>query len=89
MLAKAIVSTILNAHLTHVVYSTLASARPPIIAPHVGVIKLTKPFADTNVITVTSTLYPNWLANGPIIGVDNDASPEDDGTNIDNIICNT
>ena len=87
MFANAIVSTILNAHLTHVVYSTLANAKPPIIAPQVGVIKLTKPFADTNVITVTSTLYPNSLASGPIIGVDNEASPEDDGTNIDNTIC--
>ena len=89
MFAKAIVSTILNAHLTHVVYSTLANAKPPIIAPHVGVIKLTKPFAETKVITATSTLYPNSFASGPIIGVDNDARPDDDGTNIDNIICNT
>ena len=37
-------------------YSTPARARPPIIAPHVGVIKLTNPLAATNVIIVPSTL---------------------------------
>ena len=48
--------TNLIAHLNQVEYSTLAKARPPIIAPHVGLIKLTKPFAAIIVIIVTSTL---------------------------------
>ena len=82
------VTTILNAHLNHVVYSTLAKARPPMIAPQVGVIKLTKPLADTKVMMVVSTLYPKVLASPPIIGVDNTARPLDDGTNIDKTTCN-
>ena len=53
ILTSAIVNTTLNAHLNHVEYSTLARASPPIIAPHVGVIKFTRPLADTKVITVT------------------------------------
>ena len=67
---------------------TLAKASPPIIAPQVGVIKLTKPLAATNVIIVTSGLYPKLTDNGTTIGVDNVASPDDDGTSIDNNICN-
>ena len=74
---------ILNAHLNHVEYSTLARASPPIIAPHVGVIKFTRPLADTKVITVTSVLYPSCPAKEPIIGVDNVARPDEDGTSID------
>ena len=87
MFAIAIVTTILRAHLNQVEYSIFARASPPIIAPQVGVIKFTNPFADTIVITATSTLYPNCDANGAIIGVDNVASPDDDGTSIDNTIC--
>ena len=45
ILATAIVKTTFNAHLNQVEYSTLARASPPIIAPQVGVIKLTNPFA--------------------------------------------
>ena len=84
----AIVTTILKAHLNHVVYSTLAKASPPIMAPQVGVIKFTKPLADTKVIMVVSTPYPKVLASPPIIGVDKTASPLDDGTNIDRTTCN-
>ena len=72
--------TSLIAHLNQVEYSTLASARPPIIAPQVGVIKLTKPFAATIVIIETSTLYPSSAASGAIIGVESVASPLLDGT---------
>ena len=56
MLIIAIVITTFKAHLNQVEYSTFARASPPIIAPHVGVIKFTKPFADTIVITDTSVL---------------------------------
>ena len=87
MFTSAIVNTTLNAHLNQVPYSIFARASPPIIAPQVGVIKLTKPFADTSVITVTSVLYPNCAAKEPIIGADSVASPDDDGTSIDNTIC--
>ena len=83
----AIDATILNDHLNHVEYSTLASAKPPMIAPQVGVIKLTNPFAATKIIIFVSTLNPNVCVSGAIIGVDNVAIPDDDGTNIDNTIC--
>ena len=89
ILTSAIVKTTLNAHLNHVEYSTLASAKPPMIAPQVGVIKFTKPFADTMVIIDTSVLYPRLAVSGAIIGVDSVANPDDDGTKIDNTICNT
>ena len=56
------------------------------IAPQVGVIKFTSPFAATKVIIVASTLCPSWLANGPMIGADSAARPDDDGTNTDNTI---
>ena len=69
-------------------YSTLAKANPPIIAPHVGVIRFTKPLAATIDITDTSVLYPSALAIGPTIGVDNVANPDDDGTSIDRTTCN-
>ena len=88
ILTRAIVKTTLKAHLNHVVYSTLASVRPPIMAPQVGVIKLTSPFAATNVMIVVSRLYPTFTASGPIIGVDSVARPELDGTNIDKTTCN-
>ena len=80
-------NTTLSDHLNHVEYSTFASAKPPIIAPHVGVIKLTNPFAATKIIIFVSTLNPKVWVSGPIIGVDNVAIPEDDGTNTDNTIC--
>ena len=86
MLTRAIVITIFKAHLNQVVYSTLARARPPIIAPQVGVIKLTSPLADTRVIIATSLLYPKLVASGVIIGVDKAAKPLDDGTKIDKTI---
>lgn len=88
MLITAIVKTTFNAHLTHVEYSTLARASPPIIAPQVGVIRFTSPFADTIVITVTSVLKVSCDAKDPIIGADNVASPDDDGTKTDKTICN-
>ena len=88
MLTKNIVITTFKAHLTQVKYSTLANANPPIIAPQVGVIKLTKPLADTIVITATSVLYPSCEDKAPIIGVDKDANPDEDGTNIDKTTCN-
>ena len=88
MFSIAIIKMHFQAHFTQVVHSTLAKAKPPIIAPQVGVIKLTNPFADTKVIIVTSVLYPSFADNGPIIGDDSVARPDDDGTNIDNIMCN-
>ena len=84
---RAMQITTLVTHLNQVVNSTLASLSPPIIAPHVGVNKLTNPLAATIPITVASTEYPIFLASGPIIGVDNEARPEDDGTNTDNATC--
>lgn len=79
-------NTTLNDHLNHVEYSTFASASPPIIAPQVGVIRLTNPFAATNIIIFVSTLNPNVCVSGAIIGVDNAAIPDEDGTNIESKI---
>ena len=59
MLVIAIVKTTFPAHFTQVPYSTLAKAKPPMIAPQVGVIKFTSQFAATKVITVASTLCPS------------------------------
>ena len=87
MFIKAIVITTFNAHLNHVEYSTLANAKPPIIAPQVGVIKLTNPLAATIVITATSGLYPKLAASGPMIGVESVARPDDDGTKTDSTTC--
>lgn len=87
MFTIAIVITTFNAHFTQVEYSTLASAKPPIIAPQVGVIKFTNPFADTRVIKVTSVLYVSCDAKDPMIGAERVASPEDDGTSTDKTIC--
>lgn len=84
----AIVIITFNAHLNQVEYSTLARASPPIMAPQVGVIRFTKPLADTNVIIVTSVLYPNCADSGPTIGADRVAKPDEDGTNTDKTICN-
>ena len=58
------------------------------IAPQVGVIKLTKPFAATIVISVTSTDLPAPCAIGAITPPDNAAIPDDDGTNTDKIMWN-
>ena len=80
-------STILIAHLNQVEYSTFANANPPIIAPHVGVIKLTKPLADTIVIAATFALYPRPAATGTVIGADSTANPDDDGTKNDSPTC--
>ncbi len=82
----AIVVTTLIAHLNQVPYSTFAKAKPPMIAPQVGVIKLTNPLAATRVMIVASTLYPKLDASGPMIGVDKVARPELDGTRTDKII---
>ena len=57
------------------------------IAPQVGVIKLTRPFADTIVIAATFVLYPRFAATGAIIGVDKVASPDDEGTKIERNTC--
>ena len=86
--ARAIVKITFRDHLNQVEYSTPARARPPIMAPHVGVIRFTKPFDATIVINVVSTLYPKVFASGPMIGVLRVASPDDDGTSIDSPMCN-
>lgn len=57
------------------------------MAPQVGVMRLTRPLAATMVIAVTLVLYPNVLAIGAIIGVDMVARPEDDGTRMERTIC--
>ena len=74
-------------HFNHVVYCTLASSNPPMIAPQVGVNRFTNQFAATISITVTSTENPSFDASGPIIGVDNVANPDDDGTRTDKNTC--
>ncbi len=50
------------------------------IAPQVGVIKLTSPFAATNSHNCCFNTITKLAASGAIIGVDNVASPELDGT---------
>ena len=81
------VKTTLNPHLNQVRYSTLASAKPPIIDPQVGVIKLTNPLAATKIIIVTEAFKLIPSATGATIGVDKVARPELEGTKIDNRIC--
>ena len=85
---RAMQTITLVTHLNQVVYCTFAKASPPIIAPHVGVNRLTSPLAATIPIIVASTEYPTYFAKGPIIGVDNVASPLDDGTSTDSLTCN-
>ena len=84
---SAINPIILADHFNQVEYSTFANVNPPMIAPQVGVNKFTNPFAATKIIIFVSTLNPNVCVSGAIIGVDNVAIPDDDGTNIDSTIC--
>ena len=78
-LTSAIMRIIFFENLIQVEYSTLAIARPPMIAPHVGVKRLTRPLPATKIITITSGLKPNSDASGAIIGIDTVASPDEEG----------
>ena len=66
-------------NLSHVEYSTFASASPPIMAPLVGVNRFTKPLPALNTIIMTSTEKPSWSARGAMMGMETVAMPEDDG----------
>ena len=66
-------------HLSHVPYCTWATAKPPIIAPQVGVNRFTKPFAELKIMTMVSTEKPRFAAKGPMMGMDTVAMPELDG----------
>ena len=50
-------------NLSHVEYSTLANAKPPMIAPQVGVNRLTRPLPATIIIIIVSTLK-SWDLKG-------------------------
>ena len=74
-------------HLTQVEYWTLARAKPPMIAPQVGVIKFTKPLAATKIMMEVSTDQPIPATIGDTIGEEIPANPEEDGTKNDKPIC--
>lgn len=62
-----------------VVYSTFANAKPPIIAPDVGVNRFTKPLPALKIIVMTSGENPSSLAKPPMMGMDTVAIPDEDG----------
>ena len=68
-----------HAHLIHVVHSTLAIDKPPMIAPDVGVNRFTKPLPAEKIITITSGEKPSFVVRGANTGIDTVARPEDDG----------
>lgn len=63
----------------HVEYSTFASARPPMMAPLVGVNRFTRPLPALKIMIMTSGENPRLFAKGPMIGMDTVAMPEEDG----------
>ena len=79
MLAIAITTIHFHAHLTQVVHSTLANAKPPMIAPDVGVNRLTRPLPAEKIMIITSGEKPSDSANGANTGIETVAKPEDEG----------
>ena len=79
MFSIAIIKMHFQAHFTQVVHSTLAKARPPMIAPDVGVNRLTKPLPAEKIITITSGEKPSFAVRGANTGIDTVARPEEDG----------
>ena len=77
-----------QAHFTQVAHGIRANAKPPMIAPQVGVKRLIKPFAATKIIIEVSTDQFIPATIGETIGEDNPANPEEDGTKKDNPKCN-
>ena len=79
MQATEIAMTILSANLTQVPYSMRDRARPPMIAPEVGVIRFTTPHAAEKTMIMIAGLKPSLAARGPRMGMDSVARPEVDG----------
>ena len=79
--AETIESTTMSfiANLSQVVHSIRASARPPMMAPEVGVNRFTTPMALEKIMTMTSGEKPSCAASGPMIGMETVAMPELDG----------
>ena len=69
----------LRANLSQVVHSILARARPPMMAPEVGVNRFTTPMAEEKIMTMTSGEKPSLTASGPMIGMETVAIPEVEG----------
>ena len=59
----------LRANLSQVVHSILARARPPMMAPEVGVKRFTTPMAAEKIMTMTSGEKPSLTASGPMMGM--------------------
>ncbi len=66
-------------NLSHVEYSIFAKAKPPIMAPLVGVNRFTRPLPALKIMIMTSVENPSEFAKGPMIGMDTVAIPDDDG----------
>ena len=60
----------LRANLSQVVHSILARARPPMMAPEVGVNRFTTPMAAEKIMTMTSGEKPSLTASGPMMGME-------------------
>ena len=68
-----------QANFSQVLYCTRASARPPMMAPLVGVNRFTRPLPPQQICTITSGLKPSCWASGPMMGIEAEAMPEEDG----------
>ena len=66
-------------NLSQVEYSILANAKPPMMAPLVGVNRFTRPLPALKIMIMTSVEKPSEFASGPMMGMDTVAMPEDDG----------
>ena len=79
MLARVIATTTLVTNFIQVLNWIRESAKPPMIAPEVGVKRLTAPLAAAKIITITAGLKLRFWARGPMIGMETVAIPEVEG----------